>query len=341
MKILGIESSCDDTCASVVEDGYKVLSNVISSQIKDHQEFGGVFPELASRKHLLNINYVIEKALSDADLDYKDIDAVAVTNENGLIGGLFVSLSTAKAIAYSINKPLIGVNHFEAHIYSNFLVHRDMKFPQICLTVSGGHSFLFYVEGISKYSMLGKTLDDAGGEAFDKVAQMLELGFPGGPIIDKLSKKGNPNAINFPRPLKNENNYNFSFSGIKTAVKYYIRDIKAEKKEINIPDVCASFQRAVVDVLVSKTIKASKNHNVKAISIVGGVSANSELRKQLFEQSKKYKLELYMPELKYCTDNAAMVAGLAYEKFKNDQTDDLTIDAYARKEIKLNKINDL
>ncbi len=335
MKILAIESSCDDTCASVVEDGYKVLSNVISSQIKDHQQFGGVFPELASRKHLENINYVIEKALTDAGLNYKDIDAVAVTNENGLIGGLFVSLSTAKAIAYSINKPLIGINHFEAHIYSNFLVHRDMMFPQICLTVSGGHSFLFYVEGVSNYSMLGKTLDDAGGEAFDKVSQMLGLGFPGGPIIDKLAKEGDPNAINFPRPLKHENNYNFSFSGIKTAVKYYLRDIKAENKEVNIPDVCASFQNAVVDVLVTKTIKASKNYNVKAVSIVGGVSANSELRRQLFEQSKKHNLELYMPELKYCTDNAAMVGGLAYEKIKNGEQDNLNIDAYARKEIKL------
>ncbi len=335
MKILAIESSCDDTCASVVEDGYKVLSNVISSQIKDHQQFGGVFPELASRKHLENINYVIEKALTDAGLNYKDIDAVAVTNENGLIGGLFVSLSTAKAIAYSINKPLIGINHFEAHIYSNFLVHRDMMFPQICLTVSGGHSFLFYVEGVSNYSMLGKTLDDAGGEAFDKVSQMLGLGFPGGPIIDKLAKEGNPDAIDFPRPLKHENNYNFSFSGIKTAVKYYLRDIKAENKEVNIPDVCASFQNAVVDVLVTKTIKASKEYNVKAVSIVGGVSANSELRKQLFEQSKKHNLELYMPELKYCTDNAAMVGGLAYEKLKNGEQHNLTIDAYARKEIKL------
>jgi N6-L-threonylcarbamoyladenine synthase len=335
MKILAIESSCDDTCASVVEDGYKVLSNVISSQIKDHQQFGGVFPELASRKHLENINYVIEKALTDAGLNYKDIDAVAVTNENGLIGGLFVSLSTAKAIAYSINKPLIGINHFEAHIYSNFLVHRDMMFPQICLTVSGGHSFLFYVEGVSNYSMLGKTLDDAGGEAFDKVSQMLGLGFPGGPIIDKLAKEGNPDAIDFPRPLKHENNYNFSFSGIKTAVKYYLRDIKADNKEVNIPDVCASFQNAVVDVLVTKTIKASKEYNVKAVSIVGGVSANSELRKQLFEQSKKHNLELYMPELKYCTDNAAMVGGLAYEKLKNGEQHNLTIDAYARKEIKL------
>jgi len=315
MKILGIESSCDDTCASIVEDGYIVLSNVISSQIKDHEPFGGVFPELASRKHLQNINVVIHKALEEANLTYNDLDAIAVTNENGLIGGLFVSLSTAKAIAYSIKKPLIGINHFESHLYSNFLVHRDMVFPQICLTVSGGHSFLFYIEDIAKYTLIGKTVDDSGGEAFDKVAQMLGLGFPGGPIIDKIAKDGNPKAIEFPRPMKNEDNYNFSFSGIKTAVKYYLRDLKEQGKEVNIPDVCASFQNAVVDILVTKTIKASKNFKVKAISMVGGVSANSELRKQITEQTEKNKLALYMPALKYCTDNAAMVAGLAYEKF--------------------------
>ncbi len=335
MKILGIESSCDDTCASIVEDGYKILSNVISSQIKDHEQFGGVFPELASRKHLLNINHVIEKALLDSHLSYKDIDAIAVTNENGLIGGLFVALSTAKSIAYSLNIPLIGINHFEAHIYSNFLTHRNLPAPHICLTVSGGHTFLYYIKDLSKYILLGKTLDDAGGEAFDKVAQMLDLGFPGGPIIDKTSKKGNPNAINFPRPLKNDNNYNFSFSGIKTAVKYYLRDLKVNGENPNIPDICASFQEAVVDVFVTKTLRAAKEYNVDTISIVGGVSANSELRKRLKEESEKKKINVFLPDLKLCTDNAAMVAGLAYIKIKNNEIDNLELDAYARKKIVL------
>ncbi len=249
MKILGIESSCDDTCASVVEDGYNILSNVISSQIKDHEQFGGVFPELASRKHLANINGVVDKALKDASLSYEDIDAVAVTNENGLIGGLFVSLSVAKSIAYSINKPLIGINHFEAHIYSNFLTHKDLPVPHICLTVSGGHSFIYLVKDLSRYIMLGKTLDDAGGEAFDKVAQMMDLGFPGGPIIDKISKDGDPNSIEFPRPLIHEDNFNFSFSGIKTSVKYYLRNLKEKNEKPHIPNICASFQKALVDVL--------------------------------------------------------------------------------------------
>lgn len=331
MLILGIESSCDDTCASVVENGHKVLSNIISSQIKDHEPYGGVFPELASRKHLENINIVIDKAINEANINYSDLDAVAVTNENGLIGGLFVALSTAKAIAYSINKPIIGINHFEGHIYSNILVHRDMIYPQICLTVSGGHSFIYYIENSSDYQLIGKTLDDAGGEAFDKVAQMLDLGFPGGPVIDKISKEGDPDAIDFPRPMKNDNNYDFSFSGIKTAVKYYLQKMKDNNKEINIPNVCASFQRAVVDVLVTKTIRACKDYKVKAVSVVGGVSANSELRKTLNTETNKSGYKVYMPELKYCTDNAAMIAGLAYEKYQKGNIDDLTIDAYARK----------
>jgi N6-L-threonylcarbamoyladenine synthase len=334
MKVLGIESSCDDTCASIVEDGHNILSNVISSQIKDHEQFGGVFPEIASRKHLLNINLVIEKALSDAGLTYDDINAISVTNENGLIGGLFVGLSTAKTLAYLLNKPLIGINHFEAHIYSNFLTHPNLPIPHICLTVSGGHTFLYYVKDLFKYKLLGKTLDDAGGEAFDKVAQMLDLGFPGGPIIDKLSKDGNPKAIDFPRPLLNDNNYNFSFSGIKTAVKYYLRDLQKQGKKPDIPDVCASFQDAVVDVFVTKIIKAAKEYKVETISVVGGVSANSELRKRLEETSKKNDLKVFMPKLYLCTDNAAMVAGLAYKKLMNNKIDNLDIDAYARKEMK-------
>ena len=273
--ILAIESSCDETSAAVIKDGKEVLSNVVASQIDLHRKFGGVVPEIASRKHVELINPVIEDALEEAGVDYEDLSLVAVTYGPGLVGGLLVGIAAAKAIAYAYNLPLVGINHIEGHIYSNFISHPEIEPPLVCLTVSGGHTDLLYFEELGAYQILGRTKDDAAGEAFDKVARVMEIGYPGGPAIDKLAKEGDSQAIDLPRPLIYDDNYDFSFSGLKTAVLNYINQKKQKGEEIPKADLAASFQQAVVDVLTAKVVKAAQDKKVKRVLLSGGVSALS------------------------------------------------------------------
>ncbi len=329
MKILGIDTSCDETAAAVVENGREVLSNIIASQIKDHQEYGGVVPELASRKHIEAINYIVNRSLDDANLTFDDIDAIAVTNRPGLIGALLVGVAAAKSLAYSHNLPLLGINHIEGHIYANYMVHETISFPHICLTVSGGHTLLVEVYEGWKYKVLGTTQDDAAGEVYDKVAKYLGLGFPGGRIIDELAQEGDPNAIDFPRPMLHSGNYQFSFSGIKTSVKYYIEKTKKNGMNTRIEDIAASFQAAVVDVLVAKTIEAAKTNNSRSITLTGGVAANSHLRSSLTVVADDIDVKVYYPSIRLCTDNGAMIAGIAYEKYTQGLQDDLSLNAAA------------
>lgn len=339
MLVLGIETSCDETSASVVEDGKKILSNIIASQIDVHTKFGGVVPELASRKHIQNIIPVIMEALSVANVSLDDINGIAVTQGPGLIGSLLVGISTAKALSFSKGLPIVGVNHLEGHIYSNFLEHSYLEPPFVSLVVSGGHTDLIYVKSKEReYEKLGQTMDDAAGEAFDKIAKLLELGYPGGPIIDRLSKEGNPKAISFPRPFVWEHSLNFSFSGLKTAVLNYIVNAKRTGQDINLVDVAASFQASVVDVLTEKAIRAAEIKKVSTITIAGGVAANSELRKRMSERCYELGYNLYYPSLKLCTDNAAMIAGVGYLLLKNSHVNnDLKLDSDAIKRFKFYK----
>ncbi len=312
--VLGIETSCDETSAAVVEDGKKVLSNIISSQIDIHNKYGGVVPELACRRHIEIINPIVAEAIDKANVKLADINAIAVTNGPGLIGALLVGASFGKALAYSLNIPLISVNHLEAHIFAIGLEISELPFPFVCLLVSGGHTSLYLVKDYGRYEELGRTHDDAAGEAYDKVAKMLNLGYPGGPVIDKLALKGNPNAFNFPRALKDS--FDFSFSGLKTAVMEYVKGMKVTglMEKINLSDVSASFQQAVVDVLVSKAISSARKNASKHIVIAGGVAANSQLRRDLKEKTAKEEIEVHIPSHIYCTDNAAMIAGISYQK---------------------------
>ena len=309
MTVLGIETSCDETSAAVLRDG-KILSNVISSHLI-HRDFGGVVPELASRAHQQLIIPVIAEALNSARTDKHDVEAVAVTSGPGLMGALLVGVNFAKAFAYSLGIPFIGVNHMEAHIYANFLEDPRPSFPFLCLIVSGGHTQLVMVEEEFRHTILGETLDDAAGEAYDKVAKMLGLGFPGGPAIDRLARSGNPGYVKFPRSFLDRESFDFSFSGIKTAVMYWLRDHPANggtRPESEIRDLAASFQSAVVDVLVEKTLAAAGRHRLAAIAIAGGVSANSELRRRMKAEAGRRGLRVFIPRTEYCTDNAAMVA---------------------------------
>ena len=333
MKILGIDTSCDETAAAVVEDGREVISNVVASQIKAHQEYGGIVPELASRKHIEAINYIVNKALNEAEVTFADIDAIAVTNRPGLIGALLVGVAAAKSLAYSHNLPLLGINHIEGHIYANYMVHDTLTFPHVCLTVSGGHTLLVEVHKGWKYKVLGTTQDDAAGEVYDKVSKYLGLGFPGGKIIDDLAQNGNPEAIDFPRPMLRSGDFQFSFSGIKTSVRYFVE--KAEKAgkiaegEITIEDIAASFQAAVVEVLVAKTVQAAKTTDARTITLTGGVAANSQLRSSLKSAASEIGAEVYYPPINLCTDNGAMIAGIAYEKYQQGQRDELSLNAAA------------
>ncbi|MBQ7635909.1 MAG: tRNA (adenosine(37)-N6)-threonylcarbamoyltransferase complex transferase subunit TsaD [Lachnospiraceae bacterium] len=315
IKILAIESSCDETAAAVIENGRKVLSNVIYSQIDLHTLYGGVVPEIASRKHIEKINPVIEQALTDAGVGLKDVDAVAVTYGPGLVGPLLVGVSAAKAVAYAAGLPLIGVHHIEGHVSANFLEHPDLEPPFLCLIVSGGHTHLVIMKDYGEYEILGRTHDDAAGEAYDKVARAIGLGYPGGPKIDKVAKEGNPKAIAFPRAKVDDCPYDFSFSGLKSAVLNYLNQAEMKGEEINRNDVAASFQAAVVDVLVEKTMHAAKEYGFKKVALAGGVASNSALRAGMKEACEKRGLTMIYPSPIYCTDNAAMIGAAAYYEY--------------------------
>ena len=313
--ILAIESSCDETAAAVVKNGREVLSNVINTQIAIHTEYGGVVPEIASRKHIENINPVIKKALEDAGVTLDDIDAIGVTYGPGLVGALLVGVAEAKAIAFAKNKPLVGVHHIEGHISANYVENKELEPPFVALVVSGGHTHLVKVNDYGEYEIVGRTRDDAAGEAFDKVARAIGLGYPGGPKIDKLAKEGNPDAIEFPRAHVDDAPYDFSFSGIKSAVLNYINSANMQGKEINHADVAASFQKAVVDALVSRAVRLAKECGMDQLAIAGGVASNSALRAAVQEESAKNNIKFYSPSPVLCTDNAAMIGAAAYYEY--------------------------
>ena len=313
--ILAIESSCDETAAAVVKNGREVLSNVINTQIAIHTEYGGVVPEIASRKHIENINPVIRKALEDAGVTLDDIDAIGVTYGPGLVGALLVGVAEAKAIAFAKNKPLVGVHHIEGHISANYVENKELEPPFVALVVSGGHTHLVKVNDYGEYEIVGRTRDDAAGEAFDKVARAIGLGYPGGPKIDKLAKEGNPDAIEFPRAHVDDAPYDFSFSGIKSAVLNYINSANMQGKEINRADVAASFQNAVVDALVSRAVRLAKECGMDKLAIAGGVASNSALRAAIQEECTKNNISFYSPSPVLCTDNAAMIGAAAYYEY--------------------------
>lgn len=310
--ILGIESSCDETAAAVVRNGREVLSNVISSQIALHTLYGGVVPEIASRKHIEKINQVIEKALLDANVKLTDIDAIAVTYGPGLVGALLVGVSAAKALSFATGIPLVGVHHIEGHISANYIENKELEPPFICLVASGGHSHLVVVKDYGVYEIIGRTRDDAAGEAFDKVARAIGLGYPGGPKIDKVSKKGDPDAIHFPRAAVEGSDYDFSFSGLKSAVLNYLNGCQMKGETVNQADVAASFQKAVVDVLVGHSLHAVEAYGLRKFAIAGGVASNSSLRAAFEIECAKRNIAFYHPSPILCTDNAAMIAAAGY-----------------------------
>ena len=313
--ILGIESSCDETAASVVKNGREVLSNVISSQIALHTLYGGVVPEIASRKHIEKINQVIEEALKEAGVTLQDITAIAVTYGPGLVGALLVGVSAAKAISFATGIPLIGVHHIEGHISANYIENKSLEPPFVCLVVSGGHSHLVIVRGYGKYEIIGRTRDDAAGEAFDKVARAIGLGYPGGPKIDKLSNEGNPDAIHFPRAKVDGSDYDFSFSGLKSAVLNYLNGCQMKGEKVNAADIAASFQKAVVDVLVEHALGAVKEYGFHKFAIAGGVASNAHLRKAFEDACAERGIEFYHPSPIFCTDNAAMIGVAGYYEY--------------------------
>ncbi len=329
MRILAIESSCDETAAAVVEDGTKVLSNIINTQIDIHKLYGGVVPEIASRKHIENISAVVDKAVSKCNIKLNDIDAIAVTYGPGLVGALLVGVSTAKALAYTLKKPLIPVHHIKGHIAANFIENPDFKPPFICLVASGGHSHIVYVKSYTEYEVLARTRDDAAGEAFDKVARVLKLGYPGGPAIQKKAEEGNPKAIHFPRVSMGECGFDFSFSGVKTAVLNYIHNAEQKGKDINQADVAASFQEAVIDVLSDHLIDCAKRYNVSQVALAGGVAANKPLRDRIEQKAFQNGMVFQMPRFELCTDNAAMIGCAAYYEFQKGITADMTLNAVA------------
>lgn len=313
--ILAIESSCDETAAAVVRNGREVLSNVINTQIAIHTEYGGVVPEIASRKHIENINPVVKMALSDAGVTLDDITAIGVTYGPGLVGALLVGVAEAKAIAFAKNKPLVGVHHIEGHISANYVENKELEPPFVALVVSGGHTHLVKVNDYGEYEIVGKTRDDAAGEAFDKVARAIGLGYPGGPKIDKLAKEGNPDALEFPRAHVDDAPYDFSFSGIKSAVLNYINSANMHGEEINRADVAASFQKAVVDALVSRAVRLTKESGMDKLAIAGGVASNSALRETVKLECEKNNIRFFSPSPKLCTDNAAMIGAAAYYEY--------------------------
>ncbi len=324
MFILGIETSCDDTSAAVVEDGRIIKSNVISNQTLFHKEYGGIVPEIASRKHIENILPVVYAALKDAKVRAEDLSAVAVTFKPGLIGSLIVGVAAAKSLSYAWKLPLIGINHLEAHLYANFF--EKLKYPEqhLALLVSGGHTMLVRINDQGQFSIVGGTVDDAAGEAFDKAAKLLGLGFPGGPIIESKAAKGDPEKIVFPQPMRDSGDFNFSFSGLKTALRNYL----LRNPDYDLVDVCAGFQKSVVEILTFKTFRAVRDLHFKTAAIAGGVAANGALRSAFEREGKIRECRVVYPSPKLCTDNAAMVAGLAYHKLAEGIRHDMTLNAY-------------
>ena len=314
--ILAIESSCDETAASVVKNGRTILSNVISSQIALHTLYGGVVPEIASRKHIEKINQVVEAALKEADVTLDDIDAIGVTYGPGLVGALLVGVAEAKAIAYAKKKPLVGVHHIEGHVSANYIEHPDLEPPFLCEIISGGHTHLVIVKDYGSFEILGRTRDDAAGEAFDKVARAIGLGYPGGPKIDKLAKEGNPHAIDFPRAHMEDAPYDFSFSGVKSAVLNHLNKCRMTGEPIVEADIAASFQQAVVDVLVDNAIRAAKDYHMDRLAIAGGVASNGALRAAMEAACEKEGIRFYRPSPIFCTDNAAMIGVAAYYEYQ-------------------------
>lgn len=332
--ILAIESSCDETSAAVVVNGREVLSNVIASQIDTHKKYGGVVPEVASRMHIEAISGVVEEALEEANITLDKIDAIGVTYGPGLVGALLVGLQFAKGLSFATKKPLIGVNHIEGHICANYIQHKELKPPFVSLVVSGGHTFIVHVKNYGEYEVIGQTRDDAAGEAYDKVARALGLGYPGGPKIDKLAKEGNPRAIVFPKANFHEETLDFSFSGVKSAVLNYLNKCKMQNIEVNKADVAASFQYAVIDVLKENVLSTCRKRNVKTIAIAGGVASNSSLRETLIKEASKRGIEVLFPAPILCTDNAAMIGSAAYFNFINGKISDLNLNA--KPNLKLN-----
>ncbi len=326
--ILAIESSCDETSVAVVKNGREVLSNIISSQIATHKIYGGVVPEIASRKHIEAIDWVIDAALEEAEIDKRDIDAVAVTYGPGLVGAVLVGLSEAKALAFALNKPLIPVHHIEGHIAANYIQNKEWKPPFVCEIISGGHTHLVHIKDYDSFEILGHTRDDAAGEAYDKVARVLGLTYPGGPQIDRLSKNGNPEAVKFPRVVLESGTFDFSFSGLKSAVLNYINKANMKGEDFKKEDIAASFQQAVVDVLVEKAIRACKELRLNKLALAGGVSANSHLREEMKKACDKAGIELCIPDIVLCTDNAAMIGAAGYYEYIKGNTAGMSLNAY-------------
>lgn len=329
MIILGIETSCDETAAAVVQDGNNILSSIVSSQVDVHSPYGGVVPELASRKHIEAITPVVEEALETAGVNIKELNAVASTQGPGLVGSLLVGFSFAKAYAYALHIPWIGVNHLEGHIHSIFFGNDPPEFPFVVLLASGGHTNIYHVTSYTEFEQMGQTRDDAAGEAFDKVAKMLDLGYPGGIVIDTLATQGNPESISFPRPFLDKSEFDFSFSGIKTSVNQYLRKNKDTYKN-HIPDIVAGFQEAVVDVLSYKIVNAAKKKRSKHVALVGGVAANSRLREKVIQEAEPEDILVHIPAIDLCGDNAAMIAAVGYHYLKRNKQSTLDADVFSR-----------
>lgn len=327
--ILGIESSCDETAAAVVKNGREVLSNIINTQIDIHKKFGGVVPEVASRKHIETIDAVIDEALSNAEVTFDDIDAIAVTYGPGLVGALLVGVSAAKALAFALDKPLVPVHHIKGHIMANFVAHNELKPPFVCLVASGGHSHIVEVKDYTHFEILGRTRDDAAGEAFDKIARVLGLGYPGGPLIDKLAREGDPEAVKFPRVRMDKNSLDFSFSGVKTAVINYLHKLEQNSESYNKADIAASFQDAVTDVLCEHTIEAALKTDNKIITLAGGVASNSALREKMTRLAGEKGINVLYPPPVLCTDNAVMIACAGYYGYLEKDFADMTLNAVA------------
>jgi N6-L-threonylcarbamoyladenine synthase len=327
VKILGIDSSCDDTAAAVVVDGLTVLSNITASQHGSHVRYGGIVPSVASRKHSELINAIIERALGDADIAYGELDAVAVTADQGLAPALAVGVAAAKSIAMALEIPLVGVHHVEGHIYSNVMAFPDrLTYPFLCVTVAGGHTMILKVIDVFTYDLVGSCRDDSAGEAYDKIARRMGLGYPGGPIIDKLARIGSPTAFQFPRPMLEKGNFDFSFSGLKTAVNRVILDLETREITLPVEDIAASFQEAVIDVVVGKAVAAAEDSGLRNIALAGGVAANDRLRAKLSQAADTRGLSVFIPPLSLCTDNGAMIAGFAYQAYLAGRRSDLQLD---------------